>query len=54
MIARLRGQVVARGKDYLIVDVGGIGYKVFVPADVLVSTRTVEEITLHTLSLIHI
>lgn len=48
MIARLRGQVVARGKDYLIVDVGGIGYKVFVPADVLVSTRTVEEITLHT------
>ncbi len=48
MIARLRGQVVARGKDYLIVDVAGVGFKVFVPADVLVSTRTVEEITLHT------
>jgi len=48
MIARLHGQVVARGKDSIIVDVGGIGYKVFVPADVLMSTRTVEEITLHT------
>lgn len=48
MIARLRGQVVARGKDYLIVDVAGVGFKVFVPADVLASTRTVEEITLHT------
>jgi Holliday junction DNA helicase RuvA len=31
MIARLKGKVEARGRDYVIVDVGGIGYKVYVP-----------------------
>jgi Holliday junction DNA helicase RuvA len=31
MIAFIQGQVVARGSDHVIVDVRGVGYKVFVP-----------------------
>src|SRR5258706_14189462 len=31
MIAHVRGEVVARGTDHVVVDVRGIGYKVFVP-----------------------
>lgn len=31
MIALIRGDVVARGTDHVIVDVRGVGYKVFVP-----------------------
>ena len=31
MIAHVRGEVVARGTDHVIVDVRGVGYKVFVP-----------------------
>lgn len=31
MIASVRGRVIARGIDHVVVDVGGVGYKVFVP-----------------------
>lgn len=31
MIAQVRGRVVARGADHVVVDVAGLGYKVFVP-----------------------
>ena len=31
MIAQVRGRVVARGADHVVIDVAGIGYKVFVP-----------------------
>ncbi|HUG56432.1 MAG TPA: Holliday junction branch migration protein RuvA [Candidatus Limnocylindrales bacterium] len=31
MIASLRGRIVARGADHVVVDVSGVGYKVFVP-----------------------
>ena len=31
MIALIRGDVIARGNDHVIVDVRGVGYKVFVP-----------------------
>jgi holliday junction DNA helicase RuvA len=31
MIAYVQGEVVARGSDHVIVDVRGVGYKVFVP-----------------------
>lgn len=48
MIGRLVGQVVARGKDHVIVDVGGVGFKVFVPADVLLESRTIQLLTLYT------
>ena len=46
MIASLRGRIGARGADHVIVDVGGVGYKVFVPRqperdDVLLHTHQV-------------
>jgi Holliday junction DNA helicase RuvA len=31
MIARLRGAVAATGKDFVVVQVGGVGFRVFVP-----------------------
>jgi Holliday junction DNA helicase RuvA len=31
MIALIRGEIVARGADHVVVDVRGVGYKVFVP-----------------------
>lgn len=31
MIASVRGRVIARGADHLVVETGGVGYKVFVP-----------------------
>lgn len=31
MIAAVRGKVIARGADHVVVEVNGIGYKVFVP-----------------------
>ena len=31
MIAALRGEVIARGADHVVVEVSGVGYKVFVP-----------------------
>jgi Holliday junction DNA helicase RuvA len=31
VIASVRGRVVARGTDHVVVDVNGVGYKVFVP-----------------------
>jgi Holliday junction DNA helicase RuvA len=35
MIANLRGRIEAIGKDHLIVNVGGIGFKVYVPTSLL-------------------
>ncbi|HET8570178.1 MAG TPA: Holliday junction branch migration protein RuvA [Candidatus Limnocylindria bacterium] len=43
MIASLRGRVVARGTDHVVVEVGGLGYKVFVPRP-----PEREEVQLHT------
>jgi Holliday junction DNA helicase RuvA len=48
MIRMVRGIVVARGKDYLVLDVHGIGYKVFVPEPAALSADINEELTLHT------
>lgn len=31
MISLIRGEIVARGSDHIVVDVRGVGYKVFVP-----------------------
>lgn len=31
MIGALRGRVIARGADHVVIDVAGVGYKVFVP-----------------------
>ena len=48
MIRMVRGTVMARGKDYLVIDVGGIGYKVFVPEPAALAATTNEELMLHT------
>ena len=48
MIARLRGTVLDRGPDSLIVDVGGIGFLVYVPAGTHAGARTGAEVSLHT------
>jgi Holliday junction DNA helicase RuvA len=46
VIAALRGEVIARGADHVVVEVAGVGYKVFVPRhpshdDVLLHTHQV-------------
>ena len=38
MIANLKGRVEAIGKDHVVVGVGGIGFKVYVPTSVLETT----------------
>ena len=35
MIANLKGRIEAIGKDYVVVDVGGVGFKVYVPTSFL-------------------
>lgn len=48
MIARLRGTILDRGPDWLVVDVGGVGFMVSAPAGAVASARVGSEITLHT------
>lgn len=48
MIRMVRGTVMARGKDYLVIDVGGVGYKVFVPEPAALAADTNEQLILHT------
>jgi Holliday junction DNA helicase RuvA len=48
VIALLTGKIADRGPDYLVVDVGGVGYLVHAPAGVLASVTMGAEITLHT------
>ena len=48
MIARLRGVVLDRGMDHLVVDVGGLGFLVYGPSGAITRTTIGEEVTLHT------
>lgn len=52
MIRLVRGTVLARGKDHLVVDIGGaaggIGFKVFVPEPTLAQLNNGGAVTLHT------
>jgi holliday junction DNA helicase RuvA len=48
MIRMVRGAVIARGRDYLVIDVGGVGYKVFVPEPAALAASTDDVIMLHT------
>lgn len=49
MIAFLRGRPAGAGPDYMVIDVGGVGYKVFVPTPVLgAAADSKEEVTLYT------
>ena len=47
-IARLKGIVAERGPDWLIVDVGGIGYLVYGPTGTVARGKVGAEIALHT------
>ncbi len=47
-IARLRGAVIERGPDWIIVDVGGVGFLVYGPSGTLAHARSGAEVTLHT------
>ncbi len=51
MIASVHGKVAATGSDYMVVDVQGVGYKVYVPHSALERLDT-EEIFLHTLLIV--
>jgi len=48
MIARLHGSVLDRGIDHLVVDVGGVGYLVYVPVSAIATAKIGGEMTLHT------
>jgi Holliday junction DNA helicase RuvA len=48
MIASIQGQVLFIGEDYLVVDVSGIGYQIYVPAVLNESIRRGEKISLFT------
>ncbi|HLT57549.1 MAG: Holliday junction branch migration protein RuvA [Limnochordales bacterium] len=49
MIGMLRGRLWQRGADWVIVDVGGVGYRVSVPAGTMAGLPAVgEELVLHT------
>ena len=47
-IARLKGVVAERGPDWLIVDVGGVGYLVYGPVGTIARAKAGAEISLHT------
>lgn len=47
-IARLKGVVAERGLDWLVVDVGGVGYLVYGPAGTIAGAKAGSEIALHT------
>ena len=49
MIASLRGGVESLGGDWAIVNVGGVGFRVYLPSSVLSTLGAVgEEVKLHT------
>jgi Holliday junction DNA helicase RuvA len=48
MIARLQGVLVGRGRDHIVVDVGGVGFAVRVPAPLLASAPVGEAVALFT------
>lgn len=49
MIAFVRGSLVSTGSDYIILECGGIGYKIFVPQPVLYKLpKTGLEVLIHT------
>lgn len=48
MIVRITGDIVERGPELVVVEVGGIGYVLRVPATLAVGLRDGETVTLHT------
>ena len=47
MIAWIRGLVVSQHGDHVVVDVNGIGYRVFVPSPIANALGSGEEVTFH-------
>ncbi len=48
MIAMLQGEVIGGKEDYLIVNVGGVGLRVFVPVSLRAATRSGDQVRLFT------
>lgn len=48
MIARITGNIVERGPSAVVVETGGVGYQVRVPATLAIRFREGETVTLHT------
>lgn len=52
MIAYLRGTIKYRGEDYLVLEIGGVGYQVFVTTKFLEAQKVGAEIELYTYELV--
>lgn len=48
MISSLHGTVLSAGSDHVVIEVGGVGFFVFVPGDVAHTARVGEQLRLHT------
>lgn len=48
MIASIQGNVLRIGEDHLVLEVGGIGYRVYVPAQIIDSLRPGKKLSLFT------
>lgn len=48
MIASISGNIIRKGLDYLVVEAGGIGYRVFVINDVIINCKPNDQIKLVT------
>ena len=49
MIAQLRGKLIHKSPEYSIIDVGGVGYRVFTPFSTFYELPDIEnQVTLHT------
>ncbi|PIT90837.1 Holliday junction branch migration protein RuvA [Candidatus Kaiserbacteria bacterium CG10_big_fil_rev_8_21_14_0_10_49_17] len=48
MIARIKGEVIGKGLNFLTIDTGGVAYRIFCPPDALAQYSLAEEATLFT------
>jgi holliday junction DNA helicase RuvA len=48
MIASIQGEVIAKGDDYLVIELGGLGIQVFVTSTICNEKRISEKVFLHT------
>ena len=48
MISTVAGRIQTRGVDFVVVGLGGLGLKVFVPADLAVTVQPGDDLLLHT------
>ena len=48
MISRLTGKIIDIGEKYVVIDVGGVGYKVFCATDTVASLQEDSTVSLHT------